>query len=66
MDNENDLEKLEEEVVEELAAVIGDYASDPEGSTVRDLQPPESIVRAMAQAAAQVLISFERGYRMDN
>ena len=34
------------------------------GSTIRDMQPPESIIQAMATAAAQVLIAFERGYRM--
>lgn len=60
------LDDLEEMVREEMAAIIGDYANDKRGSTIRDLQPPESIIQAMAQAAASVLIAFERGYRMDS
>jgi hypothetical protein len=59
-----DLEKLEDEVREEMAAIIGDYANDKRGSTIRDMQPPESIIQAMAVAATQVLMAFERGYRM--
>ena len=61
-----EIEELESLVVEELVAVIGDYANDRRGSTVRDIQPPESIIQAMAQAASQVLIAFERGYRMSD
>jgi hypothetical protein len=61
---EKEFEELEAEVVEELAAVIGDFADDKKGSTVRDIQPTEPVIRAMAQAAAAVLIAFEHGYRL--
>jgi len=62
--SDNELGEMEELIREEMAAIIGDYADDERGSTIRDLQPPESIIQAMATAAAQVLIAFERGYRM--
>lgn len=64
--SERELEELEDQVREEMAAIIGDYANDEAGSTIRDLQPTEAIIQAMATAAAQVLIAFERGYRMDD
>lgn len=35
-----------------------------EVSRMSDIQLPESIIRAAAVAAAQVLMAFERGYRM--
>lgn len=60
-----DLEELEGLICEEMAAIIGDFANDRRVSTIRSLQPPESVIQAMAHAAAQVLIAFERGYRMD-
>lgn len=60
----NELADLEDLVREEMAAIIGDYADDKRGSTIRDLQPPESVIQEMAQAAASVLIAFERGYRL--
>lgn len=59
-----ELEELENNIREEMAAIIGDYADDKRGSTIRDLQPTEPIIQAMATAAAQVLIAFERGYRL--
>ena len=59
-----DLSELEEMVREEMAAIIGDYANNKRGSTTRDLQPTEAVIQAMATAAAQVLIAFERGYRL--
>ena len=51
-------------MIEELAAIIGDVVDGKERSMIKDIQPPESIIQAMAVAAAQVLIAFERGYRM--
>jgi hypothetical protein len=62
---EKELEDLRDLVVEEMAAIIGDFANDKRVSTISDMQPPESIIQEMAQAAAAVLIAFERGYRMD-
>ena len=59
-----DLEELENQIREELAAIIGDFADDKSGSTIRDIQPTEAVIQAMATAAAQVLIAFERGYRL--
>lgn len=67
MDYRKELEEyaqMDFEVTEELVALIGEY-SETVGSKVNDLQPPSSIVRAMANAATQVLIAFERGYRME-
>jgi hypothetical protein len=61
----DELEDLEIEFVEELAAIIGDVVEGKASSVIKDAQPPESIIDAMALAAAQVLIAFERGYRMD-
>ena len=60
-----DLEELESDVQEELSAIIGDVVVGKERSTIKDLQPPESVIQAMAAAATQVLMAFERGYRMD-
>lgn len=61
---DKELEKLEDDITEELAAIIGDVVDGKESSTIMDVQPPESIIQAMAVAAAQVLIAFERGFRM--
>jgi hypothetical protein len=68
MDARKELEEsaqIEFEVTEELTALIGSY-SERNGSKVNELQPPYSIVRAMANAAAQVLMAFERGYQMNS
>ena len=62
---DKEFERLEGDVQEELAAIIGDVVEGKESSAIKDLQPPESVIHAMAAAAAQVLIAFERGYRMD-
>ena len=61
-----ELEQLEDAVIEELAAVIGDVVEGKAISSIKDIQPPESIIQAMALAAAQVLMAFERGYRMSD
>lgn len=63
---DEELEKLEGDIEEELAAVIGDLVDGEESSTIKDVQPPESVIKAMAVAAAQVLMAFERGYRMSD
>ena len=62
---DTELEELEVEFTEELAALIGEFTEHKAASAIKDAQPPESIILAMAKAAAQVLIAFECGYRMD-
>lgn len=61
---DKELEELERDVEEELVCAIFDFAEDPKAVSIRELQPPSTIIRAMAKAAAQVLMAFERGYRM--
>jgi hypothetical protein len=60
----DELEKLELDITEEVAAAIGDLVDGHESSIIKETQPPESVIQAMAVAAAQVLMAFERGYRM--
>lgn len=54
--------KLEEKVVGEILDAITDL---PDDSRVGEIQPPFSVRMAMAKAAAQVLMAFERGYQMN-
>lgn len=61
---DKDIEELEGDIEEELAAIIGDVVDGKKSSTIKEIQPPESIIRAMAQAATQVLVAFERGSRL--
>lgn len=63
--NEEELNKLESDIIDELEAVIGGLTVDTD-FRVHEIQPPSSIVRHAAQAAAQVLMAFERGYRMES
>ncbi len=60
----DEFEKLEDDITEEIAAAVGDLCDSVESSTIKDVQPPESVIHAMARAAAAVLIAFERGYRL--
>lgn len=53
-------DQLEADLIEELDAVIGDYCDD-EDLQIAHIQPPSTIVRLAAVAAAQVLMAFERG-----
>ncbi len=53
--------QLEEEIIEELSCAIGDLVDDEETSRVKDCQPPQHIIEAMAQAAAAVLIAWQHG-----
>jgi hypothetical protein len=58
-------DELEDDIIEEVAAAIGDLCDGEVGSSViKDVQPPESVIQAMARAAAAVLIAFEHGYRL--
>jgi hypothetical protein len=57
-------EKLEDDIIDEVSAAIGDLCDGDEKSVIKDVQPPESVINAMARAAAAVLIAFEHGYRL--
>ncbi len=59
----SELEKLKEKLVEEIAQAIYELA-EKQGTSVNEVQPPTSIVSHAAEAAASVLLAFERGYRM--
>lgn len=61
----SELELLEISIISELEARIIEL-SDNVDSAMSDIQPPTTIVRAAAVAAAQVLMAFERGYRMES
>lgn len=61
--DDTEMEDLEAAILDELEAAIEDAAADPLRK-LSEIQPPTTIVRAAAAAAAQVLIAFERGYRM--
>lgn len=58
-----ELEKLKENIAEELFHEICDWA-EKEGTFLQEVQPPESVVQLAAEAAASVIMAFERGYRM--
>lgn len=60
--DDRDLESLQLGVTQELAALL--FAGLPQMTRVSDLQPPTTVVVHMARAAAEVLIAFERGYRL--
>ena len=69
MITEQELEQLEDDVTEAIAAAIGDLCDSAwiDGEMTGPLitiQPPETVIRHAARAAAQVLLAFERGYRM--
>ena len=59
----NQLEPLEYAITIELESAIN-HMADQVTSAMADIQPPTSIAHAAAVAAAQVLMAFERGYRM--
>ena len=58
-----ELQDIEREVTEELEMLISDAPSG-DCPMLNDTQPPTSVIRLMAEAAAKVLMAFERGYRM--
>lgn len=64
MIKEKEFVEMEEQVTHELVEVISSLAEDTAASVVHNIQPPESVIQAMAEAAARVLIAFEHGYRM--
>jgi hypothetical protein len=61
----SELEELKEKLVEEIAQAIYDLAKKQETSAY-EVQPPESVIQHAAEAAASVLLAFERGYRMND
>jgi hypothetical protein len=61
----DELEKLEKRVTKSLEQSISILADDPL-DVIFDIQPPNTVIHHAAQAAAAVLLAFERGYRMDD
>lgn len=62
---DTELEKLKEDLTEELFHEMADWAEE-EGTFLQQVQPPESVIRHAAEAAANVILAFERGYRMND
>lgn len=60
----DELDELEIDITDDIEAAIGDLNID--GERLFDIQLPTTIIRAAAVAAAQVLMAFERGYRMSS
>ncbi len=66
--DDSDLPELKREITRELAAFIhGNGQADWTDlhKLLDDIQPPATVARLAAEAAAAVLIAFERGYRME-
>lgn len=62
--DELEAQKLEGQITGELFNLI--YSrNNVQKSVIGELQPTTTISMLMARAAAQVLIAFERGYRMN-
>lgn len=59
----SDFQEVERLAREQLIKAITKL-NNTEGNAISDIQPTEAVVFAMAQAAAQVLIAFERGYQL--
>lgn len=68
-DDGDDLQTLQGLITEEIDAALGDLgdvlAEDGAGALGSEIQPPSTITRLAAAAAAAVYIAFERGYRLD-
>lgn len=64
---EKELAKLGEEITTEIAALLHESVNTNHVAmpNLADfIQPPNSIIRLAAKAAADVFMAFERGYRM--
>jgi hypothetical protein len=59
----NELEKLQIDVCEAVLAALGDLAEEQDLPLLK-IQPPESVLQLAAEAATNVFMAFERGYRM--
>lgn len=68
-DDGDDLLTLQGKITEEIDAALGDLgdvlAEDGASELASYIQPPSTITRLAAEAAAAVYIAFERGYRID-
>lgn len=62
--DEGDLSSLRDGIIETLADEI--FRLSQEATPLAEVQPPSSVCLLAAQAAADVLIAFERGYRMSD
>jgi hypothetical protein len=60
---DEELADLEDAIADELESAIENLSVI--GNAVGQIQPPTSVVGLAAEAAAKVLLAFERGYRMD-
>lgn len=58
-----ELDDVELQLTDELEELLG---SDAAGDCpmLNDMQPPTSVIALAAQAAAKIIMAFERGYRM--
>jgi len=57
---------LQRRLENEIYDILYNTAEDARlASAVAEVQPPSSVVRLTAQAAANVLMAYERGYRME-
>jgi chemotaxis protein CheY-P-specific phosphatase CheC len=66
--HDEELDNLRDEIAAEILQELAGIA-DPLSCLTKlavDIQPPISVITLAAQAAAEVFISFERGYRMNH
>ena len=64
---EPELAELKTEVAREIEATIARLVAksiEHEKGTMYRIQPPSTIIALAAEAAAAVVLAFERGYRM--
>ncbi len=62
-----ELDELEEAITEEIEEILAICARNDGAdglAGLADIQLPSTVLHHAAQAAAQVLMAFERGYRM--
>lgn len=57
---DSDLAEIESTLVDEIERLL----SGTNLPMLNDMQPPTSIFKLAAEAAAKVIMAFERGYRM--
>lgn len=58
--------EMEKGIFEEILTALTETTEAERGeSFMTDAQPPTSVIEAAAKAATQVIMSFERGYRMN-
>ncbi len=57
--DEKHFKQLEEAAADEIEKAINDLVN-----IEKSIQPPTSVIRLAAEAAAKVLVGFEHGYRL--